>query len=98
MKKLLILLFIGMLFYGCAQKKDDIITDKERVISEDVKFIDVIAAMEAYEADSVLEYSGAPWSVAVRNLKTDYIYYFDSNNNFIGRKKALIDSNSEGGG
>ena len=82
MNKILILLFIGILFSSCTPKKYDVIKKEDVVTSQDAKFIDVISAIEGYQDDNILDYTGDSWSVAVRNLETDDIYYFDSGNNF----------------
>ena len=50
-----------------------------------VKMIDTVAVLEG-NPDDMVEFVDGPWAVAVKNLKTGCTYYYDSGNNFLGRK------------
>ena len=51
------------------------------------QMIDVVALLENQDPDNIAEFGGGLWSIAVKNLATQYTYYYDSANNFLGRKK-----------
>ncbi|MBP7088307.1 MAG: hypothetical protein KBB01_03305 [Candidatus Omnitrophica bacterium] len=87
--RILILLLIGIIVSSCNPPKYDIIKKEDITISKDAKFIDVVSVMESHKDNDIIEYSGSSWTVAVRNLETGDTYYFDSANNFIGRKKKV---------
>ena len=92
----LIIFSVALSFLACQQSQ----TTSESVLEaasyevvksvatqEAVQMIDVVATLEGQLDSDVKEFSSGAWAIAVKNLNTGYTYYYDSSNNFLGRKK-----------
>jgi len=90
-------LLLSISSVGCQrqQSKEDASSATYEVIaaagtvtpSATTKMIDTLALLERQPEEAVAEFTQGPWAVAVRNLKTGYTYYYDSDNTFLGRRK-----------
>jgi ABC-type Fe3+-hydroxamate transport system substrate-binding protein len=94
----LVIILIGFSFISCQRNApleeevqikssyEVLVNDKNPPQMQAVKMVDVVALLESEPESGIIEFSGGPWSIAVKNLDTGYTYYYDSSNNFLGRK------------
>jgi hypothetical protein len=66
----------------------EVISRQENIPQEEASLmVDVVALLESRPESEISEFTSGPWAVAVKNLDSGYTYYYDSSNNFLGRKK-----------
>jgi len=82
-----LILLSFVLLIGCQKKAFEIIGMDEPKKAEGKKMIDVTTVLEEHGGKKIPTFEGGGWAIAVRSLKSGYTYYYDSNNNFLGRKK-----------
>ena len=90
--KLLIVFVLFFFILGCSPKNKEsskkvLTVDKTISIEETkkAKFIDISLDTDLSSSDAPYFYD-SNWSVAVRNLKSEDIYYYDRENNLLGKR------------
>jgi len=74
--KFMLLPLLLVFIFACSQGEQQVIQKEEKETK-----------IQSQLDDEIKEFSGSSWAIAVRNIKSDYLYYYDSNNNFLGRSK-----------
>ena len=100
--KFMLLPLLLVFIFACSQGEQQVIQkeeketkiqsqlDDDKSIKKEIferKIVDLAALLQDHMDDEIKEFSGSSWAIAVRNIKSDYLYYYDSNNNFLGRSK-----------
>ena len=85
-KRFIIFLLLSIIIFGCGQRQCQISSSKGLKEVDTKKMVDVTLLLEEFNEDAIIEFTAGQWAISVRNLKTGQTYYYDSSNNFLGRK------------